>query len=100
MKSNNNILSNGHSMTRRSHTKILPVVTQPADQSHTESEIDFDDAIVCWTNGKRKMANGCYQYLCEFALTVGRKCSRIVCNESLEDYAADIRTCIKHYHQQ
>ena len=59
--------------------------------------IDFDEASASWHAGKRKRANGCIQYICEMMLSSGRRCSGIVCKESLEDYIADNRTCKRHY---
>jgi hypothetical protein len=38
--------------------------------------IDFDDASRCWTSNKRRLKNGCYQYICGAQLKNGNKCQR------------------------
>ena len=38
--------------------------------------IDFDDASRCWTSNKRRLKNGCYQYICGAELKNGNKCQR------------------------
>jgi len=113
------IESNIHSMTTRSRVKIIPTNTplqtiscedmesgfagkKPAPKKrisspYTEILHDFDEASVCWQDNKRKKTNGCYEYLCDFMLSIGRKCTKTVCKESLEDYCSDIRTCKTHY---
>lgn len=39
-------------------------------------EIDFDEASDAWTANKRKLPNGCYQYVCGSELKSGKSCQK------------------------
>jgi hypothetical protein len=39
--------------------------------NHPYPEFDFDDASVQWRANKRRLPNGCYQYIC-----MGNHCNR------------------------
>ena len=46
--------------------------------------IDFDDASVQWRANKRRLANGCYRYICMGTTKTGKPCNRRPCE--YEDY--------------
>jgi len=39
-------------------------------------EIDFDDASNAWMANKRRLPNGCYQYVCGSELKSGKRCQK------------------------
>lgn len=38
--------------------------------------IDFDEASAAWNANKKKVANGCYKYICGHKLKNGNRCNR------------------------
>ena len=55
-------------MRTRSQTRHL--------QKELEYEIDFDEASRAWNSNKRRLANGCYQYICGSILSSGKYCQK------------------------
>ena len=53
-----------------------PVYNGEIKNAMYDVEIDFDDASSCWTSNKRRLKNGCYQYICGAQLKNGNKCQR------------------------
>ena len=53
---------------------VLPVYNGEIKNAMYDVEIDFDDASRCWTSNKRRLKNGCYQYICGAQLKNGNKC--------------------------
>ena len=97
-----------HPMKRRSQSSVIPIdmpiqemepvrIHSVPSFHYPDMQIDFVDASQCWKEDKRRLSNGCYQYLCQAMLSMGRCCSKVACNESLHDYMADTRTCKQHY---
>lgn len=41
-----------------------------------EVDIDFDGASEAWHMNKKRIANGCYEYICTMSTKTGRKCCR------------------------
>jgi hypothetical protein len=41
-----------------------------------EVDIDFDGASEAWHMNKKRLANGCYEYICISNTKTGRKCCR------------------------
>jgi len=44
--------------------------------NHPYPEFDFDDASVQWRANKRRLPNGCYQYICMGKTKTGKPCNR------------------------
>jgi len=44
--------------------------------NHPYPEFDFDDASVQWRANKRRLPNGCYQYICMEKTNTGKPCNR------------------------
>lgn len=42
--------------------------------NHPYPEIDFDDASKQWRANKRRLANGCYEYVCMGITKKGKQC--------------------------
>ena len=40
---------------------------------------DFDESSEAWHANKKKLANGCYQYICGTITKTGKKCMRKPC---------------------
>jgi hypothetical protein len=53
-------------MKTRSQTKL----------AQFEVIIDFDEASLAWNSNKKKLNNGCYQYICCAINKNGNNCSR------------------------
>lgn len=72
-------------MKTRSQTKTLiechyihePVL--PVSKPIYEVNIDFDDAAACWRDNKKKLKNGCYEYICGITMKNGKKCMKSNC---------------------
>lgn len=60
---------------------------------------DFDDASAKWNENKRKTKNAHYQYICEYTLKTGKRCSKVACYETLMDFTKD-RLCTLHNKKQ
>jgi len=45
-------------------------------------EIDFDEASRHWNANKKRLTNGCYQYVCGTPLANGLFCKRKMCKTS------------------
>ena len=62
---------------------------------HTTPElavnIDFHDASVQWRANKKRLANGCYRYICMGTTKMGKPCNRTA--QKYEDY------CKNHFIQ-
>jgi hypothetical protein len=56
--------------------------------------IDFDDASRCWTANKRRLKNGCYQYICGAQLKNGNKCQK----KPMYGIDSDSFACSIHLH--
>ena len=41
-----------------------------------EVNIDFDEASRCWNSNKKRLANGCYKYVCGFEKKNGNFCKK------------------------
>lgn len=41
-----------------------------------EVDIDFDGASEAWNMNKKRLPNGCYEYVCEAITRTGKKCCR------------------------
>jgi len=46
-----------------------------------EVNIDFDEANAAWNANKKKLPNGCYQYVCGEISIMGKKCMQKVCEK-------------------
>jgi len=44
-----------------------------------EVSINFDDASLSWKSNKRKLKNGCYEYICGITMKNGKKCMKSNC---------------------
>jgi len=44
--------------------------------------IDFDEASRCWHANKKRLTNGCYQYVCGTELVDWTFCKRKICKNS------------------
>ena len=42
--------------------------------------IDFDEASKAWNSNKKKLDNGCYQYICGALTRSGQKCKNLPTN--------------------
>lgn len=61
-------------MKTRSQTKVE---AEALSQRQTyEVDIDFDGASEAWHMNKKRLANGCYEYICGVKTKTGRKCCR------------------------
>ena len=49
---------------------LLDLIASP------EVDIDFDGASEAWHMNKKRLANGCYEYICGVMTKTGRKCCR------------------------
>lgn len=56
-------------MKTRSQTKTVHFQELAVD-------IDFDDASSAWLANKKKLNNGCYQYVCGMSMANGEFCKR------------------------
>jgi hypothetical protein len=66
-------------MKTRSQTKSVRFHELPVD-------IDFDDASNAWLANKKKLNNGCYQYVCGMPTTNGEFCKRKQHKNSIHCY--------------
>ena len=60
----------------------------PIDIDSDYPVIDFDEASRCWHANKKRLMNGCYQYVCGTELAEGTFCKRKTCKNSV--------TCLIH----
>jgi len=52
-----------------------------------EVSVDFDEATREWVDNKKKLANGCYVYICNYPLSTGKPCKkRSVLNPTICSY--------------
>ena len=62
-------------MKTRSQTKA-EAATVVLEKTIYEVDIDFDGASEAWHMNKKRLANGCYEYICGKMTKTGRKCCR------------------------
>ncbi len=62
-----------------------------------DNEIDFDGASEAWNSNKRKLANGCYEYVCGAKLANGQKCCR---KPGKDEWADNNWYCSQHVTEQ
>ena len=62
-----------------------------------DNEIDFDGASEAWNSNKRKLANGCYEYVCGAKLANGKKCCR---KPGKDEWADNNWHCSQHVVEQ
>lgn len=68
------------------------MITEVEDILRHENKIDFDEAHEAWIANKKKIANGCYIYLCGKPLKNGKTC-RKPCYDDCGLYSG----CQSHY---
>jgi hypothetical protein len=61
-------------MKTRSQTKAEAAMV--VQREPYEVDIDFDGASEAWHMNKKRLANGCYEYVCISNTKSGRKCCR------------------------
>jgi hypothetical protein len=66
-------------MKTRSQTKTVKFQEQPID-------IDFDEASSAWLANKKKLNNGCYQYVCGAPTLNGEFCKHKQHKNSIHCY--------------
>ena len=62
-------------MKTRSQTRAEAVAVV-LEKPMYEVDIDFDGASEAWHMNKKRLANGCYEYICGKMTKTGRKCCR------------------------
>jgi hypothetical protein len=72
----------------------LPIYCSEIKNAIYDVVIDFDDASRCWTSNKRRLKNGCYQYICGAQLKNGNKCQR----KPMSGIDSDSFACSIHLH--
>ena len=83
-------------METRSKTRAKKNMHENMHENITyEFVFDFDDASEKWNENKRKTKNAHYQYICEYTLKTGNRCSKVACYETLMDFTKD-RLCTLH----
>jgi hypothetical protein len=67
------------SQTRKCLPEIVANVTISGTMDYIPLEIDFDEASRLWNANKKKISNGCYQYVCGIPLENETFCKRKIC---------------------
>jgi hypothetical protein len=64
-----------------SRTEVPRLYSGPSGEEYAV-EIDFDEASRHWNANKKRLTNGCYQYVCGALLSNGLFCKRKMCKTS------------------